>query len=845
MWKATFRSFLAHKFRLALTTLSVVLGVGFVAGTFVLTDTMNRAFDDLFAEVTTGTDVIVRSKADFLSRADDRRLVPERFLDKVRAVDGVALAEGGVDGFAQMVGKDGEPIGQTGPPTLGVSISDIEEFQVLTLRDGRRPTRNGEMVVDAGTAEDNDIRVGDVITVLFQGPPEEFEVVGIVGFGSADNLGGATLAAFDLRTAQRVLDAEGGFDAISVRGDGSVSASELQARVADVLPKRIESITAAEASQQQARTIQQGLGFFRTALLVFAGVALFVGAFIIFNTFNILITQRTRELALLRAVGASGSQVTRSVLAESLLTGVVAAGLGLLFGMLMASGLRALLEAVGINLPSTSLQVLPRTIIVAFAVGIIVTVAAALIPARRAARIAPMEALRESDGIRPLKAGVRSAVGGGLTVVGVAMVAFALLGDSGGLQVVGFGVLITFLGVTVLSPLIARPLTRWLGAPLPRIAGVAGRLGRNNAARNPRRTASTAAALMIGLALVGTFSIMGSSVKASVGTLIKDTLRADFVLQASTQFSGFSNTVANKLKDDRRLDAVVPVIYAEFRDPGSDSTRFISAANPRKIPKVVELEATPDAFTRLDREGGVLLHESIAADRGVGIDDTITIRFPSVGKTKLTVVGTYAKNGFLGEYVISMATHREFFESRLHSLLLVTVADGVEPAAARASIEHVTDGFANVEVLNQAELREEQESSIDQLLGLINALLGLAILIALLGIVNTLALSVFERTRELGLLRAVGFSRRQTRRMIRWESVVIALIGGLLGLGIGLVFGTILVRALNDEGITTLAIPGGQLFVFLFMAGIAGVLAAIGPARRAAKLDVLAAIAHE
>lgn len=845
MWKATFRGFFAHKFRLALTTLSVVLGVGFVAGTYVLTDTMNRAFDELFSEVTAGTDVIVRAKASFVGNTDERPLVPERLLARVQRVPGVAVAQGEVQGFAQIVGPDGEAIGRVGPPTLGVSASRRDEFRVVTYREGRPPAADDEMAVDARTAGDNGIELGQRLRVLFEGPSRTFEVVGIVGFGEADNLGGATLAVFDLATAQRVLNAEGAFDAISVRADDGVTPPDLRARIARALPKRAEALTASEVGREQAEAIQQGLGFFRTALLIFAGVALFVGAFIIFNTFNILITQRTRELGLLRAIGASGTQVMRSVIAEAALTGVVAAALGLGFGMLLARGLQSLLEAFGIDLPTTAQVVLPRTIWAAATVGIVVTLVASALPARRAARVAPMEALRESEGIRPLAVAPRALGGAALAALGITLVSLRLIGDVGGISLVGIGVLATFLGVTVMSPLAARPLSAFIGAPLPRIAGVAGRLGRNNAARNPRRTAATSAALMIGLALVATFSVMGASVKASVASVIERSMRADFVLQSTSQFGGFSNLVAKRLARDERLGAVVPVIYAEFRDPGSNVSQFLSAADPSRLDDVIGLGLEPGALARLRADGGVLLHTSLAEAKGLAVGDQMRMRLPTVGARGFEVHGLFDQQGMLGERIISMKTYERLYTSRLHWIVLVKAAEGVAFEDARAAIERVADPFPNVEVLDQAQLREEQEKQVDQLLGLINALLGLAILIALLGIVNTLALSVFERTRELGLLRAVGMSRRQTRRMIRWESVVIALIGGVLGLGIGLVFGTILVRAIADEGIDRLAIPGGQLVVFLVAAGIAGVLAAVGPARRAARLDVLAAITYE
>ncbi len=845
MWKATIRGFVAHKFRLALTVLAVVLGVGFVAGTYVLTDTMDRTFDDLFAEVTGRIDVVVRSEAEFVGQTDERDPVPEELLDTVLAVDGVAVAEGGVDGYAQLVDKKGEAIGRTGPPTIGVSVSDVEEFHVLTVRAGRHPERDGEVAVDAVTARENDIAVGDRVTVLFEGPPEGFEVVGIVGFGDADNLAGATLAAFDLRTAQRVLGEEGTYDAISVRAEEGVSTAALRARIDAALPRGMEAVTAESVGEEQAQAIQEGLGFFRTALLVFGAVALFVGAFIIFNTFNILVTHRTKELALLRAIGASGGQVMRSVLAEATITGLVSSALGLGFGIVMAAGLQALLRGFGIALPSTALQVLPRTIIVAFVVGTGVTILASLMPGRRAARVAPMEALREGEGIRPLRVAPRALAGGALTALGIAGVLVGMLADTGGLPLVGVGILTTFLGVSLLSPLIARPLARVIGAPLPRIAGVPGRLGRNNAARNPRRTASTAAALMIGLALVGTFSIFGTSVKSSVSQIIADTMRADFILQPTSQFGAFSNSAASRLREDERIGAVSPIRYAEWREVGSDSSLFLSAVDPETFAEVMELEVGSGSIDALGVDE-VMMHESVANAKAVGIGDTFDVRFPgSGGPTTLTVAGIYRLQSFVGDHIVSLETHARHYTTRLDSLVLVRAAPAVPQARARRAVEAASADIPNAEVLDQAGLRQEQEDQIDQLLALINALLGLAILIALLGIVNTLALSVFERTRELGLLRAIGLGRRQTRRMVRWESVIIALIGGVLGLSIGMVFGTILVRALADEGITELSIPGGQLLTFLVLAGVAGVLAAVGPARRAAKLNVLQAISYE
>lgn len=847
MWRATVRGLLAHRFRLALTALAVVLGVAFVAGTYVLTDTMNRTFDNLFRDATAGVDVYVRAEAAFeVEGFGERDRVPEELLDTVLLVDGVAFAEGSVGGFAQLVDEEGEAIAPVGPPTLGVSWPEHPELSGLSVREGRPPERDGEVAIDAATAAKYGFRVGDRVQILFPGPSEEFEVVGIAGFGEADNIAGATLAAFDLRTAQRLLRAEGEFDAIEVAAEEGVSAVELRDRIAQVLPAGVEAETGEAVAEEQSDSLKEGLSFFNTALLVFAGISLFVGAFIIFNTFNILVTQRTRELALLRALGASGAQVRWAVLGEALVVGLVASGVGLGAGVLLAMGLRELLRAFGIDLPSSSLQVLPRTIVAAVLGGVLVTVAASVFPARRAARIPPVAALRDADTVRPLSVRRRSLSGGLVVAAGVTALLLGLSGQAGNaLALVGAGVGLIFLGVAVVSAVLARPLARAIGAPLARLARVPGKLGRENAMRNPRRTASTSAALMVGLALVGTFLVLGSSLKESVGATLEETFRADFLLRPTAQFGSFSPEVADRLRAIPEVGVVSPTRVGQWREPGTGGTRFLTAVDPATVEQVTELDVREGTVAAL-AEGGVLVHEGVAEDRGLRVGDVVEMEFAATGVVHQQVVGIFGEEGFVGaDYLVSLETFDRNFAKDLDDFVLVKVAPGASPDQARAAMGPVLEAFPNVEVQDQVEVREDAERQIDQLLGLVNALLGLAVLIALLGIVNTLALSVYERTREIGLLRAVGMERRQVRSMIRWESVIIALLGGVLGLAVGVFFGWALVRALGEEGVSRLALPGAQLGMFLAVAGFLGVVAAVGPARRAARIDVLQAIAYE
>ena len=849
MWKTTIKGLMAHKLRLALTGLAVVLGVGFIAGTYVLTDTMNATFDNLFADTTRGVDVVVRSENAFESETStgegEREPMPEGLVQTIEDVDGVEEANGSVSGFAQIVDKNGDAITPNGPPTLGFNWFENEESAV-ELRTGEAPTSPTEVAIDAATARNNDFELGDRVQVLLQGPSRTFTLVGTIGVGEADNLAGATIAAFETETAQTLFDKEGLFDTIEVSGTGGTSAGELRSRIAGALPEGYEALTGEAVADEQAQSLQEALSFFNTALLAFGFIALFVGAFIIFNTFSIVVAQRTRELALLRALGATGRQVMASVFVESAIVGLLASIVGLGAGIGIALGLQALLSSFGIELPSTDLQFEPRTAIVAIVVGVVVTVLSAIAPARRAARIAPMEALRESGPRHAPFSRRRLLAGAIVTVVGAVLLGYGLVGGPNQpIIFVGTGAALVFFGVAVLSPLFAAPLARALGAPMQVIFHMPGRLARRNASRNAKRTASTAAALMIGVALVGMVSVLASSIKASSSEALDETLRADFILTSAAGAGGVApigSEVARRVAERAEIGAVAPLRFGEFRVGGE--TRGALATDPGEIEDTTSLSVEEGTISDLE-DGGVFVSAQEAEDENLAVGDELAMEFPKDGVVPQRVEGVFENTDLVGNYLISLDTYNEHYAHELDNLVLATTAGGSSTEEARSAIDSVLADFPNVAVSNQAEFKEEQAGMIDQLLALVTALLALALIIAVLGITNTLVLSVFERTRELGLLRAVGMSRRQTRSMIRWESVIIAVIGALLGLVVGIAFGSALVMSLADEGFSEVVFPGGQLVTYVLLAGVAGVLAALPPARRAARLNVLEAIATE
>ena len=844
MFAATLRGMLAHRLRAALTAMSIALGVAFLAGSLMLTDTMNTAFDRFFGDLSSGTDAVVRQEAAYSAASGvgvSRSPVPAGLLPQIRQVPGVEAAEGVVSGYALITDTEGKavlPVG--GAPAMGYTMPADEELRGdVRVLSGRAPRGDSEVAIDATSADKNDIPIGATIRILFRGPADEFTVVGTVGFGDQKDLGGTTSAYFAGDTAQRVLGSAGQYDAINVRAADGVSEQTIADRVGAVLPGGVEAVTGAAAAAEASQVIKDQFAFVSVLFTAFAAIALFIGAFIIWNTFTMIVAQRVREMALMRAIGATRRQVMTNLLTEAALLGVVASAIGIAIGAGVAKGLRALVVALGFSLPTTSLQIQPRTIWVSMIVGIVVTVAAALVPARRATKVLPVEALRESAPGATSPARLRGAIGVVLTAGGIAAVVNGTSGD-GGTNGVMLGMLATLVGVITVAPLAVRPLAALIGAPL-RARGVAGDLARQNAMRNPRRTASTATALMIGLTLVVGMGVLASSLKASFGTVLDDSSDASlFVIPASGQGGGFSPDVPTIVGEVPGVGAVSAVGWGEARFDG-DVAAYTSV-DPATAGSALNLGLTAGSLEAL-RDGGVVVKASTAAAHGWQVGDVVPVTFPATGDQQLPIRGLFDSSTFLdGDYFISSATEEANVPDRLVAGAFVLPEAGADIDAVKAGIAGALSEHPDAKVLDRNEYSAEMGGMVDQLLALVSVMLLLSVVIAFLGIVNTLALSVYERTRELGLLRAVGMTVGQVRSMVRWESVIISLIGAGIGAALGIGLGAAMSDAMKGEGVTEIAIPSGQISVYVVAAAVAGVLAAVGPGRSAARVDVLKAV---
>jgi putative ABC transport system permease protein len=853
--RVTIKGLLAHKLRFALTALAVMLGVAFMSGTMVLTDTISRTFDNLFADVNRGTDAYVRSAQSLSSgfggpARRQRGRVPASLVPEIESVPGAADAEGNLQFYAQLIDKKGDAIGnpQQGAPTFGFNWGTVKELNPYRLEPGGQAPQGGQVVIDAASAQEAGFEVGDTITILTQGPPGQYQISGIAKFGDADSAAGSTAALFDTPTAQAITGASDQFDSISVVSDPGVSQETLKDRIAAKLDnKAYQVLTGAQITKENQSDIKNALQFFNVALIVFALIALFVGTFIIFNTFSIVVAQRLREMALLRALGASGRQVLGSVLTEAVLVGLFASVIGLGAGIVLSSGLKAVLDAFGFDIPAGGTVVTAQTVIVALVVGTSVTTLSAIVPARKASRVAPIAAMRDvaTEG-RP-HSGRRVLIGLGIVALGVLSLFAGLFGGAG-IQLVGLGALIVFVGVFVLGPAVARPLSDVIGWPAARVRGITGSLARDNAMRNPKRTSATAAALMIGVALVGFITIFAASAKESINAQVDESFSADYVISTGSGFGagfgGFSPTLATDIAKLPQVGGSSPLRFNQAEFGGS--SQFFAGVDPRSATEVFNMKVEDGKVGDLAEPNSVGISRSVADDKHWKIGSRVPAQFPN-GATPLTVRTIYGngnKEGF-ADYTLSIATVSEHYTSQLDQYVFVKLASGVSPAEGRKAIDGVLKAYPNAELQDRTEFKDAQAAQINQLLGLIYVMLLLAVIIALIGIANTLALSIYERTRELGLLRAVGMSRRQLRSSIRWESVIISLLGTFLGLVIGLFFGWAVVEALKDQGFTKFAPPVGQLILVVIVGGFAGVLAAVFPARRAAKLDVLQAVTHE
>jgi putative ABC transport system permease protein len=835
MRKVTINGLLAHKLRLALTALAIVLGVTFISGTYVLTDTLNNTFSVLFGDIYQKINFQVRGVAQLGSGGNAvRNPMPESLLAKVRRVRGVEAADGEVEGYAQFVAHDGKAIATGGAPTLGVNFDPDAQISDLHLIAGGPPRAADDVVMDAGTAQRRGFTVGQRVRILLAGPARTFTITGIAQFGSADNLAGATLAAFTLPTAQAVTQQPGQLDDINVVAAPWASRPVVQRDIARVLPRGVEVVTGQTVDEESTNAITQGLSFFSTALLVFAFISLFVGGFTIFNTFSIIVGQRTRELALLRIVGASRRQVFVSVLAEAAIVGLVSSLIGLGLGVLAALGLQALLDGFGFEVPPGSLVFEPRTVLVGLAVGVGVTVAAAIGPARNAVRIPPVAALDDRQSGPGASLRHRFAWGGAVALAGAVMLATGLARPA--IQLVGAGAACIFLGAAMLAPAVARPLSSVIGRPLARLLGVPGKLGRENSMRSPRRTAHTAAALMVGLALVAAMSVFGASVTKSATSSVDDAISADLLVTTANGSGQLSQSVPATASAVPGVTATTTVYQSPFEFQNLLVT--LTAVSTQHLGGTLILRMTAGTPAAL-AHGELLIDTTTARSRHLSVGDTAAVKFARTGSSRIRIGGIYQANSLIGSYLVSAAfLAAQVSNPPLDALLLRTSGAGVETA-----VTHALAAYPNLQVQTRAQFEQAQTASVNQLLGLVYALLGLAVLIALIGIVNTLMLSVFERTREIGLLRAVGMRRPQVRSMVRSEAVILAIFGAFVGIIIGTGMGIAFVSSLKQQGVTDTVVPAPSLLVFLLLSALLGLVAASWPARRAAKLDVLAAIA--
>jgi len=843
MWRTTLKSINAHKRRLIATCSAVLLGVAFLSGTLVLGDTMSTGFSDMFTEANAGTDALVRSSTE-VGEADfaERGPVDRSLADEIAAVDGVAAVAPRIQGTGRIVGADGDPLGGNGPPTVAANWVTDDKLNPYDLAEGRAPAGPGEAVIDKAAAESGDLAVGDTTTVRVP-EPIDVTIVGLATFGAADSQGPVTYAAFTTEFAEQVLMTEPGLaSSIVATAEPGVSQAELVGRIEAVLPEGVEALAGAELTSEMEQEIQQDfLGFFENFLLVFAGVALVVATFSIYNTFSILVAQRTRESALLRALGASRGQVLRSITAEALLVGLLASLGGIVVGMGLASGLLALMDSMGMSMPASSLVLEGGTVVTGVAVGMVVTLVASLAPAVRASRVAPLAALRDVAVDRSAGSWVRGIAGLAVTALGVAA---AVSGATAGtLGLTGLGALLTVVGVVMLGPIVARPAAAALGAPQAARPGLSGTLARRNSMRNPRRTASTASALMIGVAVVSLFTVVAASIKQSINDTVDAQFAGDLVvISDGFGLGGLPLDLAPAIEATPEVDAVAAGGNASVRIAGDDEIAI--TFDPATIESVVDVDVDEGSLSDMGTDE-VAMSQEYADDQGLALGDPVEVAYPDGVTERPTVGAIYTEEDLVGPVVLHRDAYLPHTAQPSDFVVMIGLADGVSVADGELAVQAVADRYGSPDVQTDSEYTDSVAGEVDQVLTIVYVMLLLAIVIALMGIANTLSLSIHERTRELGLLRAVGQSRRQLRAMVRGEAFTVALFGTVGGIGLGLFLGWAMVDTLADEGFTAFAIPTSSLAVILVLGALVGVVASVRPARRAARLDVLEAIATE
>ena len=845
MFRTALRNVLAHKARLLMTVLAVMLGVAFVSGTLVFTSTISDAYQASSQKGYDNVDVAVHPQS-----SDSRSGAPgaepkldQKLLDKAAHVPGAASATGTVSGFTAIADKKGELLGD------GFSTTGGNYFPGKDGKDARYPMRSGaapkgphEFALDARTADKAGYKVGDTVRLSVDGPVREQKLTGVFTTDDGTVAAGGSLALFDTPTAQKLFAMPGGFSEIDVKAAPGTSQNALKSAVDKVLPKgAAETTTGKQLADDQAEMIAKSMDGMKTGLLAFAGIALFVGVFIIANTFTMLVAQRTKELALLRAVGASRRQVTRSVLIEAFVVGAIAAVTGLAAGIGIGAGLRELMSSTGATVPDGPLVISPSTVLASLLVGIVVTVLAAWLPGRRAAKIPPVAAMNSVHAAATAKSlVVRNTIGALFAGAGAAGVVVAT-GMSDGKTLMGCGAVLLLIGVFILTPLLSRPLIA-LAAPVLRAFGISGGLARQNAVRNPRRTAATASALMVGLTLITGLTVIAGSVQKSIDKMATDSLTADYVVSMAGGNTPLSPDVAKKLGGLDEVTAVSPLRMSPSRIDGT--TESLTGVNGKDFGKLTRLDFTKGALGDL-HGGRVVVDDATAKQKGWQPGSRFPVTFEDGKKGTLTVAGVYQGNQMIKGIIVDNATLAPHQQQATDRQVMVKTKDGTTDAAKESLVKGLGKNPA-ISVSDKKDISEGIAKMFSLMLNMLYGLLAMAVIVAVLGVINTLAMSVFERSQEIGMLRAIGLDRRGIKRMVRLESLVISLFGGVLGIGLGVFFGWAAGELISGSLATyELVLPWGRMGIFLGLAALVGVLAALWPARRAARLNMLAAIKAE
>ena len=840
MFRLSLKMTLARKGRLLLTSLAIILGTSFLSGTTIFSDTINSTFDRLFTDVFRDVDAYVRS-TDSVDTGFGEQRAPSAVsaLETILKVKGVSAAVGDMQSYARVIDKDGKPIGQDqGPPTFG-GIASESSAGLWSVEDGRLAIGPKEMMLDRETAEKGKFEIGDTVRVNALSGTREFLLVGIANYGDVSSPGGATFALFDQPTASEFLLKPGFVDAFLIKGDGTLSDEELAKAIDAALPSdaKLETLTGAEITEETTSQIKTVLGFFTAFLTAFSYIALGIGCFVIYNVFSITAAQRQRESALLRAIGASRRQVTISLLVEALIVGVLGSAIGFVAGIGLSRALSALLNAIGLEIPTKGLTIDSNAIVQTVLIGTVITVLSAILPALRSGRVPPVAAMRDVALDTVQKLTRRVAIGLVLIVAGAVALFNAMNGAP--VTILGVGVLGVFAGVLVIGPALSKPVAALLGKPVSALRGVTGEMSQQNAARNPKRTARTAAPVLIGVALVTAFTALAASIKNEIRESIGSSFRGDYALSVNSRgFGGIPITITDQLTQLAEVDQATGVGFIAAKV--GDESPFVLVFNPKTSDGLYDLEMLEGRQQGLAKNE-ILVEADKALDKNLTIGSGVQVTLVDGRSMQLTVAGTYTDA--YGNYAVS----RELFEGSntplFDSFVYIKAAKGVSDESARTAISAVSEDLGIGKLESRDEYIDTQAGQVDQFLALIYGLLFLSVIIAIVGIIITLLLSVFERRREIGLLRAVGMTRSQVRTMVRWESVITSLFGAVTGVVLGILSGIVIVISLNDSGFSAFTLPIANTFIILVGAFIIGVIAAVFPAWRATRTNIIAAIA--